>query len=190
MRGREPVNRSSMTSGGRRLNWNREETILAADVYANQLGRRLPSNDEHPTIVALSQLLRAGPWHPADQRKESFRNPAGVYLKLANLLSVDPDRPQKGMSAASAMDRSVMQEFYGQWGALANEAARIRASIGTKPDTVPEVAEAPEVADAVEAVARRAGKKRGQGLQVSVEHRLAVERAAMERAVAWLVREG
>ncbi len=124
-------------AGQRDFNWTREETILAADVYVNRLGRKLPSNDENSEIASLSDLLRRADWHPVNQRKPHFRNRAGVYLKLANLLSVDPERPQKGMSRASDMDRVVMEEFFGRWEALAIEAAHIRSEIANSLVTAP-----------------------------------------------------
>src|SRR5690606_18430247 len=55
-----------------------------------------------------------------------FRNPAGVYRKLTNLLSQDGSRSAAGSPHASQTDRQVFSEYAERPAALAIEAANIR----------------------------------------------------------------
>ncbi|PYE52984.1 hypothetical protein DES52_111157 [Deinococcus yavapaiensis KR-236] len=47
--------------------------MLALELYVRH-GRRL-LDARHPDVVALSELLRALPVHPLEERDVSFRNP-------------------------------------------------------------------------------------------------------------------
>jgi 5-methylcytosine-specific restriction protein A len=101
--------RQTWTSGhrGRNPAWERDELILALDLYF-QLHRRVPDDGE-AEVIALSELLNALPIHaerPDDQR---FRNPNGVALKLANFRALD--QPGRGMSRGGKGDREVWDEF-------------------------------------------------------------------------------
>jgi 5-methylcytosine-specific restriction enzyme A len=61
-------------------------------------------------VIALSQQLRALPVHLGADKRESFRNPAGVAFKLQNIRQVATGR---GMPNASEVDRHVWQELGG-----------------------------------------------------------------------------
>ncbi len=78
------------------------------------------------------------PIHASSRRAPDFRNPTGVALKLANFRAIDRDlaiedgRPgaegmPKGMARYSVLDRSVFEEFYGEWDRLREEARAILA---------------------------------------------------------------
>lgn len=95
--------------GRRNPDWTIDELILALDLYF-KLGS-LPSNEDHPDIVALSRLLNRLPIHPRTHRQEGFRNPNGVYMKLCNFLRLDPTYTGTGLGAGSRLDEVVWNQY-------------------------------------------------------------------------------
>lgn len=88
--------------------WLRDEILLALDVYFQHDRKYLEPH--HPAIVELSHLLNSLPLHPLETRSETFRNPAGVAMKIANLMSIDPAKGYK-LSSVGQTDREVWEEF-------------------------------------------------------------------------------
>ena len=113
---------------GKRLDWTREEIILAMDLYVRSGGLgggyHLPG-PKAPEIIQLSHLLRSLSAYPPELWPEKYRNEEGVALKLQNLRSVETDG-QHGMPAASRMDSAVWRDFIDDLGALHAEASAIR----------------------------------------------------------------
>lgn len=104
----------------------------------------------------MSERMDRLPIFPPDQRGPDFRNPTGVALKLANFRAIDRDLAidrgdqtaddmPKGMARYSALDRSIFEEFYGDWGRLAGEAGAILAEASPTPEEAvrPKVARCP-----------------------------------------------
>lgn len=89
--------------------WARDELILALDLYFKH-HPKLPPSGDHPDVIALSQCLNSLPIFPPEERQGNFRNPAGVYMKLANFQWIDPDLPG-GFKAVGQRDREVWAEF-------------------------------------------------------------------------------
>lgn len=91
-----------------RRNWQREELLLALNVYC-----RLPFGQYHnrnPEIIKLADLIG--------------RTPNAVAMKLSNFASFDPyhqARGIKGLQNASQADRDVWYEFSANWDDLAVE---------------------------------------------------------------------
>jgi hypothetical protein len=123
--------------------WHRDEIILALDLYVrggSLRGGPLPSNTD-PAVIDVSRQMNALPiWREA-VRAETFRNPAGVALKLANfraierVVALDAGLPgaselPTGMKSFSVLDRVVFEEFWGRWQDLQLEAAAIWAAAG------------------------------------------------------------
>lgn len=112
----------------KRLDWTREEIILAMDLYVRSGGLgggyHLPG-PQASEIIQLSQLLRTLSAYPPELWPEKYRNVEGVALKLQNLRSVETDG-QHGMPAASRMDAAVWRDFIDDLGALHAEASAIR----------------------------------------------------------------
>ena len=104
--------------------WTREELILALDLYLDFEGR-LPG-PSNPQVIALSRVLNQLPIHAGHVRGDSFRNPVGVSLKLANFRAVDPTTEKVGMSRGSRLDQEVWDEFENDRLSLRREALRIR----------------------------------------------------------------
>jgi len=94
------------TSRGRNPDWAEDEVVLALDLYFDANERALDDSDER--VIALSDFLRSLPRHAVAARRSSFRNPAGVALKLQNLRSIATG---KGMSHGSDTDREVWGRF-------------------------------------------------------------------------------
>src|SRR5229473_5799232 len=89
--------------------WNRDEDILAMDLYVKKglhLGASLPSNAD-TDVLALSELLQRLPFHA--RRAANFRNAAGVARKLGNFRSVQV--PGTGSPNHSRMDERIWSEF-------------------------------------------------------------------------------
>jgi len=93
----------------RNPNWNRDELILALDLYVNGRGPELQSHDLE--VVRLSELLNSLELHTTESRAEAFRNPNGVAMKLANFLSIDPRHPGKGLERGNRLEKEVWDEF-------------------------------------------------------------------------------
>lgn len=93
----------------RNPDWARDEVILALDLYF----RHHPSaiNNRHSAVIELSELLRQLPIHDSRVAGPDFRNPNGVYMKMGNFLSLDPDYSGKGLASVSKLDREVWDEF-------------------------------------------------------------------------------
>jgi len=123
-----------ITKGAGNPDWSWDETLLALDLLYRH---GAPIDRHHADIRDLSNSLRAAEIHPKDKRKDNFRNPDGVALKLQNLLSaIDPTR---GLSS-SKRDREVVAEFpLSRKRELADLAIAIlrELSIEPQPDAVP-----------------------------------------------------
>lgn len=94
--------------GDMRINWTRDEIILACDlVWANEW-RALDAG--RAEVVELSELLRQSPLHPREGRPLTFRNPAGVGRKTSDIATRHPDyagKPTRG----NRIDQEVLQDF-------------------------------------------------------------------------------
>jgi len=111
--------------------WSRDELILALDLYFRL--NPLHTSDDHPEIVALSETLRRLPMAVTARDTATFRNPAGVYMKLCNFLSLDPSYEGAGLRRGSKADREIWEEFADQRDRLAKIAEAIKANIDSIP---------------------------------------------------------
>lgn len=118
--------------------WNRDETILALELYFETEGRVSPADDR---VVALSETLRSLPYHAEAARQATFRNPAGVGFKVQNLRQVATG---KGLGNVSQMDRHIWQEFGNRPDEVRRLARLIRDGIGASEDIADESREEPE----------------------------------------------
>ena len=101
----------------KRHNWNRDELILALDLYFRE--PRARGSKSHPAVLELSNLLNQLPIHPSHDREEYFRNPSGVAMKLGNFLRFDPGYEGVGLSRGSLLEGEIWEEF-------SNDQARLR----------------------------------------------------------------
>jgi len=90
-------------------NWTRDELILALELYCRQDGG-IPGVS-HPDVIKLSAALNTLPIHNAAQKKENYRNPNSVIMKLGNFRAIDPSQATKGLSSGSKADKAVWDEY-------------------------------------------------------------------------------
>ena len=96
--------------------WHRDEVILALELYFDKdLGT---INSNNPKIIALSELLNRLPIHFHKPDQQTFRNPNGVVMKLANFKALDPNYKGKGLEAYSKLEKAVFEEFSSDIGRL------------------------------------------------------------------------
>lgn len=101
------------------IKWNREETILAFDLYCRTpFGKISQSN---PDIIELATLLG--------------RTPGSVGLKMHNLAHYDPKLQKRNVTAmahGSKLDGEIFAEFSRDWTELSYQAQLIKAKMQKK----------------------------------------------------------
>ena len=114
----------SQKPSSKRVDWTRDELILALDVY---FSFSYPFRDKGASkaIEELSLLLRQLPIHPERLAIKKFRNVNGVRLKLANLQYHDPE-VLGGSPHGNKLDKVVFDEFCHDHARLREFAAAIR----------------------------------------------------------------
>ena len=94
--------------GDTRINWTRDEIILACDLVSANDWRALDAS--RAEVIELSNLLRQSPLHAVEERPSTFRNPAGVGRKTSDIATRHPDytgKPTRG----NRIDLEVLQDF-------------------------------------------------------------------------------
>jgi putative restriction endonuclease len=107
---------SRMTKG---RTWKRDELIVAMNLYCKLPFGQL--DHRNPAIIALAEKLG--------------RTPSSVAMKLCNFASLDPvqqARGVRGLSGASAGDRTVWEDFHKDWARLAFESEKLLAALNGK----------------------------------------------------------
>jgi 5-methylcytosine-specific restriction protein A len=89
--------------------WNRDELILALDLYFRFHPSRL--SKKHEEIIGLSRVLNMLAMNTYKPEPDKFRNPNGVYMKLCNFLRYDPDFPGVGLQRGGRLEETVWNEF-------------------------------------------------------------------------------
>lgn len=104
--------------------WEWDEIVLACALVARNEWRGL--GDHRPEVVELSGLLQRLSGAPAGDRGPTFRNPAGVARKTADIATRHPDylgKPTNG----NRMDREVLAGFLDDPEQMFAQEAAIRA---------------------------------------------------------------
>ena len=111
------------------MKWNKEETILAFELYCRTPFGLISSSN--PNIIELASMLG--------------RTPGSVALKMSNLAHFDPSlkaRNVVGMSHGSKLDGEVFEEFSKNLEELMNQAEILREKLGIQElKKVPELVE-------------------------------------------------
>jgi len=110
--------------------WSTDELILTLDFYLKH--RKSPPSQKSPEIMELSGLLGSlqdtlGGHIVTDSEK--FRNPNGVYMKLMNFRSIDPEYEGVGLKGSSRTDKEVFEQFVGDPEYLSQMAESIKGAI-------------------------------------------------------------
>jgi len=98
------------------VKWNRDETILAFDLYCRTPFGKIRYNN--PDITELAQLLG--------------RTPGAVALKMQNLAHFDPKLRKRNVTAmahGSKLDSKIFNEFCNDWNELSYQAQVLRAKL-------------------------------------------------------------
>src|SRR5439155_5017540 len=112
--------------------WVRDELILALNLYLRH--RPNAPGKTSREVIELSRLLNTlgDRLFPSAERAETFRNPDGVYMKLMNFRSLDPQYTstgKSGLTAGAKADKAVWLEFAGDPKRCENVARAIAASL-------------------------------------------------------------
>lgn len=110
--------------------WTRDEILLTLDLYLSN--RLSPPGKTSREVSDLSELLRQLHKANGETPSETFRNSAGVYLKMMNLRAFDPQYTQQGkvgMTRSSKLDKAIWDEFSGDAAAVRREAQLIRDAV-------------------------------------------------------------
>lgn len=98
--------------------WNREELILAFELYCRIPFQKTKANN--PEVIDLSRIIG--------------RTPASVARKLGNFGAFDPalrNLKIKGLTHNSKMDREIWHEFHADWNGLTWEASLLKNQFRT-----------------------------------------------------------
>jgi 5-methylcytosine-specific restriction protein A len=109
-----------------RINWTRDEIILACELVEKNGWKSLESIDMR--VIELSKLLQANPLHSDNIRTATFRNPNGVAMKTANIATSNPDYAGKGTNG-NRLDQEVLLMFLAEPERMRAAAREIRAEI-------------------------------------------------------------
>jgi len=96
------------------INWTREETIIAFNVYC-----KIPFKDSsarHPEVIKHASIIG--------------RSPSALNMKIGNFGRLDPRLKQRGISGlshGSKMENDVWNEFHGNWEKLIYESEQLIA---------------------------------------------------------------
>jgi putative restriction endonuclease len=106
-----------------RRNWNREELILAFNLYCKIPFGKL--NQRNPDVIELSNIIG--------------RTPSSVAFKLVNFASLDPfhqNRGIKGMQNSGKLDKEIYNEFSNNWNELIFESETLLAEKSGKKNLI------------------------------------------------------
>jgi 5-methylcytosine-specific restriction protein A len=95
---------------GRNPAWQRDELILALDLYFRCPSPPTIPNDD-PEVLRISELLNSLPIHEHRPDPHRFRNPNSVVMKINNFLQFDPEYGGVGLSRGGKLDKVIWDEF-------------------------------------------------------------------------------
>jgi predicted HNH restriction endonuclease len=110
--------------------WNREELLLALELYMRN--RKSPPSKTSREVESLSKELNRLRTRIGTRGSSSFRNASGVYLKMMNFRSYDPDYTSQGkvgMRHGNKLDSVVWNEFFGKEAELFKACRAIREAL-------------------------------------------------------------
>ena len=91
-----------------RLDWEREELVLAGDLVVRNGWRQLPATNLE--VIELSALLRRLPLHPVERRGLHFRSANSVARKTADIATNRQGHPGK-LTRGGDMTKRVIAEL-------------------------------------------------------------------------------
>ncbi len=100
-------------------NWNRDETIIAFNVYCKVPFKK--SSKTNPTIIKYANIIG--------------RSPSALNMKIGNFGRLDPELKKQGITGlvnGSKLEEYVWNEFNGNWNELAYESEKLIANFQNK----------------------------------------------------------
>jgi predicted HNH restriction endonuclease len=132
--------------------WTRDELILALDLYLRH--RNSPPSKDSAAVKELSSVLNELGRAVQLDDKRTFRNSAGVYMKMMNFRRFDPDytaQGKVGLQRGNKDEEVVWQLFANDPQRLTEVSQAIRGCISGRDDSSASLAEdEPEIQDAEE----------------------------------------
>lgn len=125
------VNCVDRAAPARNEDWTVEELALALELYFRHR-KRIPSKTS-VELKEFSDLLKNLNQHNGIVGDYRFRNVNGVYLKLMNFRSQDPEYTapgRKGMPNSNSLEKILWERYVANQPALSNYCDNIRAAIG------------------------------------------------------------
>ena len=124
--------------------WSRDEHIVALDFYLRHMPS-IPGKDSKE-VIGLSELLNVLGRKISGELQATYRNPAGVYMKLMNFRGVDPSHPGVGLANGSKDEKVVWNLYANNRAELSKLAHRITQFISTEEssEALPELSEEEE----------------------------------------------
>jgi 5-methylcytosine-specific restriction protein A len=118
------------SNGSRNPAWTRDELILALDLYLRH--RESPPSKDSTAVQELSKVLNEFGRAARLDDKRTFRNPAGVYMKLMNFRRFDPAytaQGKVGLQRGNKDEEVVWRLFANEPKRLAQVSQAIRACL-------------------------------------------------------------
>jgi 5-methylcytosine-specific restriction protein A len=130
VRGSEKTNTRGPANEGSTKNpkWSRDELMLALHLYLHN--RKSPPSKTSPQVAELSELL--GKMSKYSNVSETYRNPTGVYMKMMNFRSLDPQfttEGKKGLTRRNGDELIVWTLYADRLDYLDKLAAGIKAAV-------------------------------------------------------------
>lgn len=110
--------------------WSRDELTLALDLYIQTNGN--PTGKDFDAVDRLSDTLNKMHRLNGVVGSDTLRNRNGVYLKVMNFRSSDPEYIQQGkvgMTRGNRLEAVLWAEYGGRLADLAADAAAIRSAV-------------------------------------------------------------
>lgn len=126
----EPSARQSGVTEPRNPPWSREELLLALELYLRN--REAPPGKTSEQVLKLSQELNQLRSCIGTKGNGTFRNASGVYLKMMNFRSLDPDYLAKGkvgMTHRNKLEETVWNEYFQRQNELLRVCRAIREGV-------------------------------------------------------------
>ena len=134
--------------------WSRDEHIVALDFYLRH-APKIPGKDSKE-VAQLSKLLNSIEGTISGERAESYRNAAGVYMKLMNFRRFDPTYGGVGLANGSKSEEVVWNLYSRKRDELAKLAEQITLLMpsGTMQESLPALDPDEEEADEGQVLSR------------------------------------
>lgn len=110
--------------------WSRDELTLALDLYVQTNGN--PTGKDFDAVDRLSSILNKMQRLNGVVGRDTLRNRNGVYLKVMNFRSSDPEYTQQGkvgMTRGNRLEAVLWAEYDGRLADLAADAVAIRGAV-------------------------------------------------------------